>query len=161
MGNAGQQSRVDEINRLWDNGYFSIGQLDTEYLESLNAKELGELGEIVAMKYLDSHDFSIEEHHYRCDEGEADIVAQDLLHNELVFVEVKARRARRPNDEIYPEEAVDRRKIQRYRRIAGCYGMEHFPSPRMRFDVVAVLFRDCNKARIRHFRDVFQWEAAL
>lgn len=125
---------------------------------ALTSKELGDLGELIAACYLEERGYDILEHNYRCAEGEADLIAYDGSAETVVLVEVKTRRVRAYSD-TYPEEAVDRRKRTRYRRIASCYLMDRFPVMSMRFDVVSVQVRGDNEAQVNHFIDVFEWEA--
>lgn len=124
----------------------------------LTARQLGALGETIAANYLEHRGYDILERGYRCPEGEADIIALDGETGAVVLVEVKTRRSRRPDD-MSPEEAVDRRKRMRYRRIASCYLMEHFPIMSMRFDAIGVQVVGGHDAYINHFYDVFTWEA--
>lgn len=51
----------------------------------------GKKGEAIAVDYLRKKGYRIVEVNYRCPIGEIDIVARDK--NELVFVEVKARKS--------------------------------------------------------------------
>lgn len=132
--------------------------LATEGIEGLTPKQLGALGELVAASYLEHRGYDILEHGYRCPEGEADLIALDVAAQAVVLVEVKTRRGMGRAD-VSPEEAVDRRKRMRYRRIASCYLMDRFPVMSLRFDVIAVRITGPHDARIDHFHDVFAWEA--
>lgn len=129
-----------------------------EDLEGMNHKQLGLTGELLAASYLEERGYEILEHSYRCSEGEADLIVYDFESNEVVLVEVKSRRAR-AGEEPRPEEAVDKKKCARYRRIASCYLMDRFPIVSLRFDVVSIVFYSGTEATITHFYSVFDWEA--
>ena len=52
-------------------------------------REIGNLGENIAAKYLESSGYHILDRNFRARQGELDIIAVD--NDELVFVEVKTR----------------------------------------------------------------------
>lgn len=54
-------------------------------------KLLGNLGENISIYYLINHNYKIICKNFSCRQGEIDIIAKDLLSNELVFFEVKTR----------------------------------------------------------------------
>ncbi|MDY2777459.1 MAG: YraN family protein [Collinsella sp.] len=122
----------------------------------LGCKELGDLGEKLAALYLEERGFEILQRNYRCREGEADLIAFDEAEDLIVLVEVKTRRG--GVGECFPEEAVDRNKRNRYRRIASCYLLEHFPVTALRFDVVAIAIESDSSAQIEHIIGAFDWE---
>lgn len=128
-------------------------------LDQLTRKEIGRLGERLAAEYLESEGYEILERNYRCREGEADLVAIDPDQGLAVLVEVKTRRAGTIADGTYPEEAVDRRKRQRYRRIAACFVMDRYPTPAVRFDVVGVVLAPDGTASFEHIVGAFDWDA--
>lgn len=130
----------------------------TDAIADMTPQQIGATGELIAASYLEERGYDILEHGYRCSEGEADLIAYDFESNEIVLVEVKSRRAR-ARDDLRPEEAVDERKRERYRRIASCYLMDRFPVMAIRFDVVSIVFRSGMEASIKHFYSVFDWEA--
>lgn len=134
------------------------GPFSHEELEALTPHELGHIGEVIAACYLEHRGYDILERGYRCPEGEADLIAYDPADDVIVLVEVKTRRVARFND-LYPEEAVDREKRARYRRIASQFLMDRFPVLSLRFDVVSIQVKAGQDARIDHFFDVFKWEA--
>ncbi|OUP08234.1 YraN family protein [Collinsella sp. An2] len=141
-----------------DAGVHALGDLDPQDVSTLSSRELGALGELLAASYLEARGYDVLEHSYRCPEGEADLIAYDPVTEEIVLVEVKTRRAPK-GDGTFPEEAVNYKKRQRYRRIAACYIMDHFPVMSLRFDVVALTIHGGSDADIVHHIDVFQWEA--
>lgn len=101
-----------------------------------NKREIGGNKEAQAAKYLLQEHYSIIECNYFCRAGEIDIVAQDGEY--LVFVEVKYRK----NTKVgYPEEAINRNKIQALVKTARNYLYRHgmsFEIP-CRFDVIVIL----------------------
>ena len=93
---------------------------------------------------------TIRQRNYRFERGEVDIVADDG--DEIVFVEVKARRSKSYGE---PEEAVTENKQAQLQRVAEGYLFEHEIEDRAcRFDVVAIFFHN-GKAQINHFKNAF------
>jgi putative endonuclease len=119
---------------------------------SWDARELGSVGEEVAARYLADAGYTVLESNYRTAFGEADLVCR--TEGELVFVEVKTRVGR----DALPEEAVDRRKARRYRRIAEAYLGEHPSTLDLRFDVIAVNLVQAGHLQLHHFKGVDVWE---
>ena len=74
----------------------------------MNNKEKGDLGEVIALKYLIKSGAEILERNYKIKTGEIDIIAK--VDNELVFIEVKSRSNTRYG---YPAEAVNYKKINK------------------------------------------------
>jgi putative endonuclease len=114
-------------------------------------KTLGRQGEDVACMYLANVGTKIIERNWKCQSGEADIIANDG--DDLVFIEVKTRAS---DTYGFPEEAVNHKKRLRYERIATEYLFSHdLPSARVRFDVLALMLSADGKAFLRHHRDAF------
>jgi len=112
---------------------------------------LGQKGEGFACDFLRRSDFRIVERNWRCPAGEADIIA--LEEDELVFIEVKTRTSLYKG---FPEDAVTRKKRQRYELIAAYYLSDYSgPSRRIRFDVIAIILTGENQAFLKHHRDAF------
>ncbi|MFO7167255.1 MAG: YraN family protein [Chloroflexota bacterium] len=110
-------------------------------------KTLGEFGEAVAAAYLARNGHRIVARRWRCSYGEIDLVTQDGP--ELVFVEVRARRAAAPGA---AEESIGPHKRSRLARLAYSYleAMECGGTP-WRIDVVAVdIDRGGRVARLTH-----------
>jgi len=89
-------------------------------------RTIGDLGEGIACRYLESHDFSVLERNYLKKWGEIDIVAEkgDVLH----FVEVKSV-SREPYEwfsrqTLRPEENMHKNKIKRLHRAIQTYLIE-------------------------------------
>ncbi|MCL2528849.1 MAG: YraN family protein [Coriobacteriia bacterium] len=112
---------------------------------------LGKLGEDLACIYLLDNGFEILERNWKCDSGEADIVATEG--EALVFIEVKTRSKRYQG---LPEYAVTAERIDRYERIALSYLREKKrPSGQVRFDVIAISMTGRQQCLLRHHRDAF------
>ena len=95
----------------------------------------GQIGEDLAVCYLENQGYIIVERNYRMRMGEIDIIARDG--ESLVFVEVKTRRSSRFGS---PFDAVDFRKQQQVSRVALAYMTRHrCEEMPVRFDVIGVL----------------------
>ncbi len=113
--------------------------------------EIARRGEDAAAAYLDRIGLTVVERNWRCQSGEADIIALDST--TLVIVEVKTRRTPGAGT---PEEAVSPTKQRRLIRIARHYlahaGLEDAD---VRFDVIAVRPISDDRALLRHHRAAF------
>lgn len=109
---------------------------------SMGRKELGNWGESIAARHLESLGLKIVERNWRCPEGEIDLVAQaDSL---LAFVEVKTRRSRGMGS---PEEALTPRKSQKLLQLGALYVAAHDLDIDWRIDLVAVEIDHAGKLR--------------
>ena len=114
-------------------------------------KQTGTKGEDFASRYLEQAGIKIIERNWRCQAGEADIIADES--GTLVFVEVKTRRSIAAG---FPEESVTKAKRRRYETIAAYYlSLNDSPSTRVRFDVIGVMLTGEEQAFVKHHRDVF------
>jgi putative endonuclease len=119
-------------------------------MSQVNRRFQGKFGEDVAASFLEKQGFKIIARNYRFERGEIDLIAEEG--DELVFIEVKARRSRMYGT---PEEAVTEEKQEQVHNVAEGYLYEHEIDNRpCRFDVVAIDFMN-NKADIRHIRNAF------
>jgi putative endonuclease len=132
----------------------------------LSPRQLGQLGERLAARYLADQGYQIVVTNFRGPigrrsdgrsiEGEIDLIAYDqsLTPPVLVFVEVKMRR-----DEqlARPEAAVDHRKRLRIIRTARLYRrlLSLRRSP-FRFDVISILLLRGAAPRLVHLKSFFQ-----
>lgn len=117
----------------------------------MHNKELGMKGEAAAARYLEHVGYEIVERNWRCPAGEADIVAFDG--DMLVFCEVKTRTSLKRG---MPSESVDEKKRARYEKIAAWYLRSYDVGSRpVRFDVIAVLVVNDDRAMIRHYVNAF------
>ena len=125
---------------------------DMSVFDMDDPRQLGMMGEELAAFYMEENGYTVCERNYRTPHGEADMVCRKG--DETVLVEVKTRRG----DEAYPEEAVDRRKVRRYRRITLDYLHDELWSEFVRFDVIALNVVGPHCARLRHYVGVCSWE---
>jgi len=83
-------------------------------------KQLGALGERLALKHLRKRGYHIRETNFRCRQGEIDIIAQQK--DCLVFVEVRTRTG---SDFGTPEESVTAAKKEKLISLALSYLQTH------------------------------------
>jgi putative endonuclease len=109
----------------------------------LNNRELGSLGEDLAVKYLIKNNYIIINRNYRTRYGEIDVVAKD--DDYLVFIEVKARK----NTNFgYPREAVNYTKQCKIKQLANFYLLKETKmNNNIRFDVVEVFLDKNNEVK--------------
>ena len=137
--------------------YFSSSILDGDLgtrvlvaLSSMNRRKWGKAGEDLAASFLEQSGLKILERNFRFERGEIDLIAEDG--EELVFIEVKARRS---NAFGAPEDAVTEKKQEQVHSVADGYLFIHDIDDRpCRFDIVAIEFQN-EMAEIRHIRDAF------
>jgi putative endonuclease len=111
----------------------------------------GQLGEQIAVDYLEKAGYRIIQRNYRCQFGEIDIIAKEG--DTIVFVEVKSRRS-----EIYglPQLAVGIGKQRRISKTSLYYiQTNRLESFNARYDVVAVSMRSGNW-HIELLKDAFE-----
>ena len=112
--------------------------------------------ERAAERALKSEGYRILERNFSTRAGEIDFVAEEG--GVLCFVEVKGRSADAFGS---PAEAVTPEKQRRLMRAAGAYlARRRGPEPVCRFDVVAILERPGETARIEILRDAFRDDAS-
>ena len=109
-------------------------------------KFLGRVGEKKAAEFLKEKGYKILETNYKTYLGEIDIIAED--NGVVVFVEVKTR----SNDGYgAPSEAVDKRKQDKYYKVATEYLVREKKQDSLcRFDVIEI-----EKGEINHIFDAF------
>ena len=113
-------------------------------------RTVGNIGEAQAVKYLENLGYRILARQWRkLPWGEIDIIA--LEKDELVFVEVKARRSLEYG---FPEAAVTRSKRQKIAKLIEWYLQSKRISNRpYRFDVISIEYKDQTPV-INHIRSV-------
>ncbi len=117
-------------------------------------KGIGDLGEDLAVSFLEGKRYRILERNFRCKGGEVDIVARDPRDKSLVFVEVKARR-----DLSYgvPQLAVTPFKQRQISKAALTWLAKHrLQDTAARFDVIAILLADGGAPTIEHIVNAFE-----
>ena len=126
-------------------------------------QNIGKLGEDVAIKYLEKHEYKILERNYRKPWGEIDIIAsENIVKNqflarqsqELVFIEVKTQNQK---FEWRPEENITFHKKHQLSRIVTTYlKANKIPEDQnWRIDVLAITldFKTKN-AQIEHIKNI-------
>jgi putative endonuclease len=119
----------------------------------MQRRETGRCAEGIALRFLKKEGFKVIEKNFLCRLGEIDIIAKDG--DETVFVEVRSAFAK--NYFMEPLESIGPIKIEKVRRSALFWLNRHnIDSCNMRFDVVAVLFRqDFKKYEVTYIKDAF------
>ena len=116
-------------------------------------RDLGNLGEAEAARYLRKRGYTLLASQWRCRYGELDLVARDRS-GTICFVEVKLRRA---GGQALPREAVDARKQQRLRSAAAAYLSQHDMDAPARFDVAEVYTDENHRVTgVTYLADAFQ-----
>jgi putative endonuclease len=104
--------------------------------QQLTRKQLGVLGEDMALVYLQQQQYRIIERNWRCRTGEIDLIVQDG--DLLVFVEVRTRSG--THNFGTPQESINARKQQQVAETAQFYALRHhIEHVQYRFDVVAII----------------------
>ncbi len=116
--------------------------------EARTRPELGPFGEELARRHLEAKGYRFVERNWRCRSGEIDLVMTE--HDELVFVEVKARRGERSGR---AEEAVSPAKVRRLLATGEWYLAEHpeHEERLWRCDLVAITIQPVGPATIDHY----------
>lgn len=115
----------------------------------MSNRSVGDQGEGIALRYLESLGYELVERNHRTRYGEIDLIVRD--EETLVFVEVKYRRGTGYGS---PLEAVTQRKQEKIRAVAEAYLAESGEDfDEVRFDVVGILAGA--GAGIEHVIDAF------
>jgi len=111
---------------------------------------LGKRGEQLATSFLEKKGFKILETNWRHRRAELDLIAMDG--EVLVFVEVKTRNH---NHHAEPEIAVNQKKQDLMASAGAAYMREINHDWEVRFDVIAVIYKNEKDFHITHFKDAF------
>lgn len=115
-------------------------------------KNLGQLGEDCAAKFLEAHGYEIVARNFRIRSAEIDIIAR--ADDVLVFAEVKARSNIRHG---LPAEAVNIRKQKKIIEAASVFLQnENFANCACRFDVIEIFLRGEHVEEIHHIENAFE-----
>jgi putative endonuclease len=127
---------------------------------------IGDLGESLACKYLESKGYSIVDRNYSRKCGELDIIAKDA-NRRLRFIEVKSKTSelsgylgkgvKHETSGYRPEDNVNPAKIRKLVRISQVYLQEKYitPETKWQFDVIVVyLDKVTKRAHIRYLENV-------
>ena len=112
-------------------------------------KKFGNIGEDIAIKYLEGIKYEIIIRNFRCKRGEIDIIAKE--NNEIVFIEVKARKSLNCG---YPAESIDASKIKHIYKTAEYFLYKNnMLDVFLRFDVIEVYYIN-NRFIVNHIKNV-------
>ncbi len=109
-------------------------------------REIGQLGEALALQYLQDKHYEILCQNYRYRRYEIDIIAQQK--QTLVFIEVKYRKN---TDFGLPEETLTEAQADRIMEAAEAYIWENNWNGPIRFDIIAISGE--KQKEILHFED--------
>ncbi len=88
---AAKMNKTQQLKERWEEGELDCGSITPEFIKGLSPRELGMLGELIAIDYFNERLY-VAEQGYRCSEGEANLVLLDELDDVVVMAEVKTRR---------------------------------------------------------------------
>ena len=117
--------------------------------KALNTTELGQKGELLAARYLQSKGYTIIATNWRYYHREIDIIAK--YQNLMIFVEVKLRHY---NGQQLAREAVSRHKEKLLIDAAETWILRSDHMGESRFDLIAITLWD-NKYHIEHIENAF------
>ncbi|MDP2642457.1 MAG: YraN family protein [Candidatus Peregrinibacteria bacterium] len=115
---------------------------------------LGKTGEVIAEKFLIANNYKILQKNVYFREGELDIVAFEIITQEIVFVEVKTRSSNLFGE---PEESVTHeKKIKTLKAAINFLNLaREIRHKSWRIDVIAVkLTREGKFLGIKHFKNI-------
>lgn len=115
----------------------------------MTTKELGDLGEALAIQYLKEKKYDIVKTNYRFQRNEVDIVVEDA--NRLIFIEVKTRQTAQIGP---PWKAVHRHKQRQIIRCAHQYMIENDSEQEARFDIISIV-HNSKGTFIEHIEEAF------
>ena len=115
--------------------------------------DFGHQCEFMACRYLEKQGYLIQETNWRCGHKEIDIIAKDG--KMLVIVEVKARKS---ENIIHADEAVDEKKMRNLIRAAHNYILNKGLDCETRFDVITVIL---NKQGIHSCGIISEWSTIV
>jgi putative endonuclease len=114
------------------------------------SKQLGFIGERIALNYLEKLGYSVIATNYRTKYGEIDIICLD--NKTLVFVEVKTRKSVIHGE---PFEAVNASKIHRIGILGQIFILERkLGHMVMRIDVISIWITNNKRVQIKHIKDI-------
>jgi putative endonuclease len=120
------------------------------YQMKKNHFETGNIGENLAVEFLQKNGFNILERNWRSKHLEIDIIASK--NHQLIFVEVKTRRSLAFG---YPEESINKIKMKRLRLAASVYQFKHPQFRSIQFNVIAIVMLPDQPIALTMFEDVY------
>ena len=114
-------------------------------------RKIGIFGENVACKYLLENNYKIVERNFFCRQGEIDIIAIDIIKNELVFIEVKTRCNYNYGN---PIESVDLKKQKHIKQVIKYYIYKNrIENTTIRIDIIEIYIKK-QSIKINHVKQV-------
>ncbi len=113
--------------------------------------EFGKEAEFRAAKFLEEKNYEILKRNFRYQKAEIDIIAQDMNRNQIVIVEVKARKF---NPLVEPEVAVTKTKRRLLIMAADAFLTENEIVLETRFDIMS-LYKSNSGWEIQHLENAF------
>lgn len=114
-----------------------------------NSRDIGAIGEDIAIKYLRENGYVILERNFRTKTGEIDIIAS--INDIIVFIEVKTRNSDKYG---FPYEAVNYKKQQKIIKVAQNYiNLRRLNDYQYRFDIIEIFLN--SQARVNHIENAF------
>ena len=122
----------------------------TDKKQTDKRNDFGRHCEFMARTYLEQQGYLILETNWRSGHKEIDIIAKEG--EMLVVVEVKARKN---EDFMFAEDAVDEKKIRNLIRATHNYILQKGIDCDVRFDVITIILGDNGEYRLNHIKDAF------
>ena len=117
----------------------------------MSRKDVGNIGENIASKYLKAKGFRIVERNFRCRMGEIDIIADK--DGDLYFVEVKTRKNERYGT---PFESITLKKQQKIVKIAQYFLLRAKKEVNCHFSVVGIMLGNQENHKVDFLENAFQ-----
>ena len=120
-----------------------------------HTKNLGDLGEETAVRFLKNNGYKILDRNFQNNLGrrlgEVDIIAKELRNDEIVFVEVKTRDYEKYKNTL-PEENITSTKLRKLNKIANIYlQIKNLGNVPYRFDAISVWVDiETKEVKIKH-----------
>lgn len=115
----------------------------------MTTKELGDLGERFALRYLEEKGFKVITQNYRFQRNEVDIICEE--DEAYVFVEVKTRQTAQIGP---PWKAVTRQKQRQIIKCANQYLIMNDLDKEARFDIISIV-HNSQGTFIEHIEEAF------
>jgi len=118
---------------------------------SVDKKTLGKKGEQIAVNFLKTKGYFIQETNYRFGHGEIDIIAKDK--NYICFIEVKTLLKK---EHFHPLYAITESKKKQLSKLALLYIKKfNLHNKNARFDVVSVIFDSDKSYKVDVIKNAF------
>ena len=102
----------------------------------MDNKTLGNIGEDLAVRFLEKKGMKILQRNFRYGKEEIDIIVYDPTEEQLIFVEVKTRRSQKYG---LPEQSVNWSKQKAIQKVARYYIYKHYEDePSWKISIVPI-----------------------